>query len=65
MMLIPEKCFINEIRTMEEKEEAMYLTHDIPRAGHPGIKQMMEHLARNEKNWETMKEDVFDARKDN
>ena len=57
-MLIPEKCFVNKIRTVEEREEAMYLTHDIPSAGHPGIKRMMEHLARSKKNWETMKEDI-------
>ena len=38
MMLIPEKCFVNEITTMEEKEKAIYLTHDILSIGHPGIR---------------------------
>src|ERR1700731_322320 len=36
--LLPEQCFINEIRMTEEKEEAMYLAHDIPSTGHQGVK---------------------------
>ena len=36
----------------------MYLAHDIPSTGHPGVKRTLEHLERNKKSWKMIKEDV-------
>src|ERR1700719_2361352 len=57
MRLLLEKCFVNEITMTTDREREMYLAHDIPSTGHPGVKQTLEHLERNKKKWETMKED--------
>src|ERR1700731_448334 len=56
--LLPEQCFVNKITAITNKEREMYLAHDIPRAGHPGVKRTLEHLEQNKKTWETMKTDV-------
>src|ERR1700731_3172641 len=56
-VLLPEKCFINEI-TIREQIETIYLAHDIPSAGHLGVKRTLEHITRKGKSWPTIKEDV-------
>ena len=46
------------ISMMDEKESTLYMAHDNPASGHPGVKRTIDQLVRASHAWEEMEEDM-------